>query len=224
MANEDLIHRKEYLRWEVKPIWTVTYPSALVSTQEGSFKIFGVDRGSLDIVRNWDKIHSVEQFNQGFVAKPEDFTFTIAVKETGGGYERLRRLAIGGILFDVTCGLLVETDGPAYGDRPEETGTDAVYEVDEDGEPVIGDDGEPVLITPAVTPYIPWMEGFEKYQACLVQREGQTVELATFPVREFECEFLRHKIMSTGTDGNFNTVTVLTEGDGTYPHLDNLSI
>ena len=223
MADEDLVYNKEFLRWEVKPIWSIVFPSILVGIEEGSFKIFGVDRGSLDIVRNWEKIQSVEQFNQGFVAKPEDFTFTIAVKERGASFERLRRLAIGGILFDITCGLLVETSGPAYGDRPEESGSDAIYEEDEDGNPVLDEDGNPVLITPAVDSYIPWMDGFEKYQGCLVQREGQTVELASFPVREFECEFLRHQIMSN-TDGKFNTSTILTEGDGTYPHLANLSL
>lgn len=211
MADTDF--NKEFLRWEVKPIWNITYPSLLVGTQEGSFKIFGVDRGNLDIVRNWEKIQSVEQFNQGFVAKPMDLTFTIATKERGAGYERLRRLAIGGVLFDVTCGLLLES-GNAYGDRPEESETPTeVKDPDNPGE----------TITVMAGAYIPWMDGFEKYEGCLVQREGQTVELATFPVREFECEFLRHQILAN-TDGNYNISTILEEGDGTYPHLSDLLI
>ena len=189
-------HNTEYLRWEVKPIWKVTFPSTLIGTPAKTFTIFGVDRGGLDIVRNWDKIHSVEQFNQGFVAKPEDYTFTIAIKERGSSFEKVRRLSIGGILFDIECGLVrEEDDSKIYGDRPEETG--------------------------GVQSYDSWLDGFEKYQGCIVQREGQTVELATFPVREFECEFLRHHIL---TSVAFNKVASLIEGDGTHPHLADLGI
>jgi len=189
-------HNKEFLRWEVKPIWKVSYPSILISAPVDTFTIFGVDRGGLDIVRNWDKIHSVEQFNQGFVAKPEDFTFTLACKERGNAFEKIRRLGIGGILFDVECDLLRETDSSIYGDRPEES--------------AVGD----------IPAYIPWLDGFEVYKGCLIQREGQTIELATFPVREFECEFLRHTIKESA---NFQT-GILEEGDGTYPKLENLSL
>jgi hypothetical protein len=195
MTGESL--NKEFLRWEVKPIWKIRYPSELIGAEVGTFTLFGVDRGGMDIVRNWEKIHSVEQFNQGFVAKPEDFTFTVAIKERGAGFEKMRRLAMGGILFDVTCDLVRENDSSIYGDRPEET-------VDE-----------------GLNDYIPWLDGFEQFKGCLVQREGQTVELATFPVREFECEFLRHAILDSV---NFNTGSELVEGDGTYPHLDDLSL
>jgi len=187
--------QNDFLRWEVKPVWKVVFPSALVGTLIGDFTIFGVDRGGLDIVRNWDKIQSVEQFNQGFVAKPEDFTFTIAIKERGASFEKMRRLGKGGVLFDVSCDLLREVGGSTiYGDRPEET-------------------------DPAIN-YEPWMDGFEQYKGCIVQREGQTVELATFPVREFECEFLRHVIQAST---NFQAGS-LEEGDGTFPHLADLSL
>jgi len=186
---------KDFLRWEVKPIWTIRVPSELVGAEEETFTVFGVDRGSLDIVRNWDKIQSVEQFNQGFVAKPEDLTFTIAVKERGRSFEILRRLSISGVLFDVSCDLLRSGDQP-YGDRPEE-------------------------VVDVVEPkYIPWLDGFEIYEGCVIQREGQTVELATFPVREFECEFLRRTIQGST---NFQA-DPLTEGDGTYPHLADLEL
>jgi hypothetical protein len=191
-------HNKEFLRWEVKPIWKIAYPSTLIGIPTETFTVFGVDRGGLDIVRNWEKIHSIEQFNQGFVAKPEDFTFTVAVKERGSSFEKLRRLGIGGIMFDVTCDLVREADkSTIYGDRPEET------------------------TAAGLENYIPWLDGFENFKGCIVQREGQTVELATFPVREFECEFLRHAILESV---NFNTVDDLEEGDGTYPHLDDLSL
>lgn len=192
----DTNHNKEFLRWEVKPVWKISYPSILIGAPIETFIIFGVDRGGLDIVRNWDKIHSVEQFNQGFVAKPEDFTFTLACKERGSAFEKIRRLGIGGILFDVECDLLRENDSSIYGDRPEET-TEA-----------------------GLDDYIPWLDGFEIYKGCLIQREGQTIELATFPVREFECEFLRHAIKESV---NFQS-GILEEGDGTYPHLDDLSL
>jgi len=186
---------KDFLRWEVKPVWVVYYPSELIGGEQESFQIFGVDRGSLDISRNWDKIHSVEQFNQGWKAKPTDFTFTIAVKENGDSFEKMRRLSKGGIMFDVHCDVLRIND-KIYGDRPEE------HEEDDE--------------------YTPWMTGFEKYMGCIVLREGQTVDLAEFPVREFEVGFLRHAIKQVDS-GEFEAEE-LVEGDGRYPSLDELGI
>lgn len=186
-------HNKDFLRWEVKPIWKIRYPSSLVGEEEGSFTIFGVDRGSMDIVRNWEKIQSLEEFNQGYVAKPTDFTFTVAIKERGASFEKFRRLAKGGILFDVEVSVLRVND-QIYGDRPEEHTEDTTYN--------------------------PWLDGFEKYLGCIVQRTGETVELATFPIREFECEFLRHAIKDSR---EFQDI-ILIEGDGTNPSLSDLSL
>jgi len=183
---------RDYLRWEVKPLWKITFPSELVGISEGSFNIYGVDRGGLDIVRNWEKIQSVEEFNQGFVAKPIDFTFTIAVKERGASFEKIRRLSKAGIMFDVEVSLL-RVDNQDYGDRSEERPDGSNYE--------------------------PWLDGFEIFKGCIVQRAGQTVELATFPIREFECEFLRHTIKNS-----MWSTKDLTEGDGTFPHLSDLVI
>jgi len=187
---------KDFLRWEVKPVWWVRFPSELSGGQDQkSFQIYGVDRGGLDIVRNWAKINSVEQFGQGWVAKPSDMTFTIAIKEHGDSFEKMRRLDIGGVMFDVELELLRETTGVEIGDRPEEHIEDVNY--------------------------VPWLNGFEKYKGCVVNRMGQTVELAEFPVREFECVFLRRTIKEAFN--SYNT-TELEEGNGTYPSLDELSI
>jgi len=186
---------KDFLRWEVKPILKVYYRSELAGGGTKNFQIFGLDRGDLSIARNWEKIHSVEQFNQGYVAKPTDFTITIAVKEHGEAFEKLRRLSKGAIIFDIELDLVRE-DNVAIGDRPDE------YE-DADL-------------------HLPWMDGFEKYKGCVVNREGSTIELATFPVREFECIFLRHTIQ-VSENGVYGDV-ILEEGDGTYPTLSELAI
>lgn len=188
---------KDFLRWEVKPILTIRYRSELIGGDQSSFQIYGLDRGDLSISRNWEKIHSVEQFNQGYVSKPIDFTITIAIKEHGPAFEKLRRLASGGIMFDVEIGLVRTTD-QAYGDRPDE------HE---------GEDN-----------YVPWMQGFEAFRGCIVTREGSAIELATFPVREFECSFLRHTILATSGVGVYQGTSELEEGDGTFPSLDDLSI
>jgi len=188
----------DFMRWEVKPIWKISYPSTLTGSNPTSFQIYGVDRGSMDITRNWDKIHSVEQFNQGFVAKPTDFTITIAVKEQGETFEKLRRLAKGGILFDVECDLLRDASGIPVGDRSYDR-----------------------LIEQGET-FTPWLQGFEQFLGCVVNREGQTIEQATFPVREFEITFLRHAIKEI-TTGDF-AASKLMEGDGSYPGLDELNI
>lgn len=190
------VSESEFLRWEVKPIWKVSYPSSLVKTSDGEFELYGVDRGSMDISRNWEKIHSVEQFNQGFIAKPTDFTFTIAMKERGQAFEKFRRLSKAGVLFDVECNLLKKS-GLVSGDRPEENSVIENFE--------------------------PWLDGMEVYRGCIVAREGQTIELAEFPVREFECEFLRHVILESLGD-LYNTEKELSEGDGVYPHLDDLNL
>jgi len=185
----------EFLRWEVKPIWKITYPSSLLGGETSTITIFGVDRGSLDVSRNWEKINSVEEFNQGFVAKPIDFTITIAVKERGKGFETLRRLASAGTLFDIECDLLRETnDSTIVGERSEE----------EDAQP---------------SDYEPWLKGFESYQGCVVNREGSTVEIATFPIREFECIFLRRVIRKYGSK-----LSLLTEGAGTTINFTGIGI
>ena len=59
-----------------------------------------------------------------------------------------------------------------------------------------------------------WMKGFEKFLGCVVSRESQTIEIAEFPVREFECDALRHVILG------YDTLKELIEGDGTYPSTD----
>lgn len=190
----------DFMRWEVKPVWKITYPSVLTGASEPkTFQIFGVDRGSMDISRNWEKIQSVEQFNQGFVAKPTDFTITIAVKEQGESFEKLRRLGKAGVLFDVQCDLLRDTDSS-----------------------IVGDSADHRLIVDGENGFIPWLKGFEKFLGCVVNREGQTVEYATFPVREFEIVFLRHAIEQI-TEGDF-VAEELMEGDGSYPDLDDLGI
>lgn len=186
---------KDFLRWEVKPIWKIYFPSELAGGDQGSFTIYGVDRGSLDISRNWEKIQSVEQFNQGWIVKPTDFTFTIAVKENGDAFEKIRRLGKGGQMFDVECDLLRIND-QIYGDRSVEHTEDETF--------------------------TNWLQGFERYLGCVINREGQTIEQATFPVREFEIVFLQHAIKEIPT-GEYEAEE-LREGDGRYPQLNELGI
>ncbi len=103
---------KDFLNFRVKPLWKLSWNSILEApTDTDSVKIYGVERGSLDVVKNWEKINSVEQFNQGWVPKPTDFTFTIAVKENGKSFEVLRRLDMSATMFDVNCDILRETGG-----------------------------------------------------------------------------------------------------------------
>lgn len=185
----------KFLLFNVKPIWKLTYPSKLLGPSETkTYVIYGVDRGSLDISRNWTKIHSVEQFNQGFVATPEDFTVTIAVKEHGEAFEALRRCGKSAMMFDIECDILRTTTDGADIDYNSE-GSDTDDEIDED----------------------PWMDGFEKFIGCMIQREGQTIDPGTFPVREFEISFLRHGLKEIQSDG---TSLDFEEGDGTFPDLN----
>jgi hypothetical protein len=194
----EIKNNNDFLWWEVKPYWKVSAPSIIVATPTIEFPIYGVDRSSGEINRDWERIHSVEQFNQGFVAKPTDIRFTIAVKEHGKAFEQLRRLAKGGILFDVTCDLITDdvADSGYYGDNKGE----------------LSDSN-----------FIQWMDGFEKYVGCVVSRESQTVEIGTFPIREFECMALRHVILENA-EGNYNTSESLVEGDGTFPDFDDLNL
>ena len=191
-----------FLRWEVKPIWKIAFPSKIVGEiSPTTFDLYGVDRGALDITRNWEKINSVEQFNQGFAAKPTDLVFTIAIKEKSTQFEKFRRLSKSAVYFDVTCDILRrKSDDLPHGDNQHGFGSARIDE----------------------SKYVQWLDGFEVYEGCLVNREGSTVELATIPVREFEIVFLRHNILPS-ISGTFNTVTV-TEGDGSYPTTDELVI
>lgn len=194
----EIRNNKDFLWWEVKPYWKVSAPSVIVGTPTVFFNIYGVDRSSGEINRDWERIHSVEQFNQGYVAKPEDIRFTIAVKEHGPAFEKLRRLAKGGIIFDVECNLIRD-----------DTSAD-IRAGDNQGEL---DDSE----------YVQWMDGFEKYIGCVVSRESQTIEIGTFPIREFECMALRHVILEPDS-GNYNSDTKLVEGDGSFPDWADLNL
>ena len=189
---------------EVKPIWKIFFPSEKASVPlEDPIVLFGVDRSSLDVVRNWEKINSVEYFNQGFAAKPTDFTITISIKERSASFEKLRRLSFGAIYFDIHCDILRKTHATlgtiTHGDNQHG------FEPKEDADK-----------------YVQWLDGFEKYLGCLVEREGQTIEIGTIPIREFEIVFLEREIM-TSISGDFNT-TLISEGDGSFPDLAELGI
>jgi len=183
-------NNNDFLRWEVKPVWIVTFKSQIIGSGAGdySFEVLGLNRSAGDISRNWEKIHSVEQFNQGRAAKPSEFTITLAVKENGDAFEAMRRLSKGGIEFDIRCDIIHDVD--SHQNSPTENIA-----------------GKHV-----------WMKGFEKFIACVVMRESNTIEIAEFPVREFECDALRHEIMSYNTTEQ--TLIALIEGDGTYPMSD----
>jgi len=197
-------NRRNFLRWEVKPIWKIRYPSEKIGAFEKDFTLYGVDRGSLDVVRNWEKINSVEQFNQGFVAKPTDFTITIAMKELSSEFEKFRRLAFGAIYFDIECDILRKTTANSgvvtHGNNQHGFGAEASSSAE----------------------YVHWLDGFEKYIGCLVEREGQTVEIATIPIREFEIVFLSREIRSS-ISKNFN-LTTISDGDGSFVDTDELGI
>ena len=70
------------------------------------------------------------------------------------------------------------------------------------------------------------MKGFEIYRGCIMQREGQTIDIGTFPVREFEIEFLEHSIKKvTGfSEDEWNTSGDVSEGSGTYATLAELGL
>jgi len=176
-------NNNDFLRWDVKPIWKVLVKSVMTGVDVATygFDIFGLNRSAGDISRNWEKVHSVEQFNQGRVAKPSDFTITIALKENGDSYEAMRRISKGAIEFDIVCDLL-------YDNRINIAGKNV------------------------------WMKGFEKFIGCVVSRESQTIEVAEFPVGEFECDALRHEILGIVVDGI--NIPDMIEGDGTYPMIE----
>lgn len=174
-----------FTRWEVKPIWEIKYPSKFAGLSPTDFiEIFGVDRGSLDVSHNWEKINSVERFNQGWKAKPTDFTITIAVKERGRGFEWLRRLSMGKRMFDISCSLWRRENTDAENDFDNSLDLPATP---------AGDNG--------MDTWVQWLDGFEKYVGCVVNREGQTIEIGEIPVREFEIVFLERDI--EGSE-NFN--------------------
>ena len=179
-------NNNDFLKWEVKPVWKVIVKSEITGiASEYGFEILGLNRSAGDINRNWEKVHSVEQFNQGRVAKPSDFTITIAIKENGNSFEAMRRISKGAIEFDIKCDLI--NDVPSHADSP----------------------------TQNIAGSKVWMQGFEKFIGCVVMRESETIEIAEFPVREFECDALRHEIMGIKVDET--TLPSLIEGDGTYP-------
>lgn len=106
---------EEMLEWEVKPILKVIYPSSLVSTETTNFLIYGLERASGEIVRNYEYINSVEQHLQGYKKMPSDLRVTIVEKEQGEAFEKLRRIGKAGELFDVVMSLVRDQDANVEG-------------------------------------------------------------------------------------------------------------
>jgi len=182
-------NNSDFLRWDVKPVWIIVVKSEITGTvAEYEFEILGLNRSAGDINRNWEKVHSVEQFNQGRVSKPSDFTITIALKENSNSFEAMRRISKGAIEFDIRCDFI--DDVLSHQDSP--THNEAGKKV--------------------------WLKGFEKFIGCVVMRESQTIEIAEFPVREFECDALRHVIL--GVDVDNVSLIDLIEGDGIFPSTE----
>lgn len=68
-----------------------------------------------------------------------------------------------------------------------------------------------------------WMNGYEKFEGCRIVNERTNYNVAEFPVREFECMALRHRINEPDSGIIFGDVSVsaadvgeTTEGDGSY--------
>lgn len=184
------------LDWDVKPVWKLWFPSELTGeTSPTSVQIFGVNRADSEINRNWEKIHSVEQHNQGFKNMPDDITVTIAVKEQSNGFEVMRRLGIAAIPFDLELDIVVEGENlSTYDEGGNSVTAISNYELND-----------------YATKH--WMEGYDTYIGCIVNRESQTIDIGDIPVREFECLALRHQVKS---HDQWNS-GILTEGDGTHP-------
>jgi len=187
---------KHFGTFKVKPVWKLITVSSLLSADAGiEIQLYGVDRGSLDIVRNWEKINSVEHFNQGWAKHPTDFTVTIAMKTKGTPFEKMRRIGPGNIMFDIELDILKSNNVPVGG-LSEDEATD--------------------LGLPAG--WVPWLVGYEGYLGCVIQREGRVIEIGGIPVQEFECGFLKREIKPFEFYG-YDTSSI-EEGDGTTPSVD----
>jgi len=178
--------------WDVKLIWSVTYPSTLYDpgdVDEESFEIYGVDRGSMSISRPLTRINSLEQYNQGFQDGIPDIRVTIFTKESGPTFEKMRRLSATKIHFDVSLTLASDLIDTNLENNPHEG---------------------------------IWIDGYEQFLGCRVTSERTSYAQAEFPLREFECMVLRHKIMDSNTlstlypDEITSEFDEMIEGDGTY--------
>jgi len=198
---------KNFGVFKVKPIWRLLTVSTLLSSSAGlDVQLYGVDRGTLDISRNWEKVNSVEQFNQGWTQHPTDYSITIAMKTKGIPFEIMRRLEIGNVMFDIQLDVL-RSDNKVVGSlSPAEALT---------------------LELPGG--WVPWLAGYEIYKGCVIQRTGRTIEIGGLPVQEFECSFLRLEL----TEYKFNALDVgsIESGDGSTPdvsadiaHLETLDL
>lgn len=113
---------ENFKTWDVKLIWLVSMPSELFTGptefQDESFEIYGVDRGSISISRPLTRINSLERYNQGYQHGVPDIRLTIFTKESGGSFEKLRRLATTQMPFDVSLVLATDIDNTSE-DNPQ---------------------------------------------------------------------------------------------------------
>lgn len=76
-----------------------------------------------------------------------------------------------------------------------------------------------------------WMDGYEVWKRCRVNRERSNHNIAEIPIREFECLALRRKIKTAGAvitmeDGETTlnyTSSGIEEGDGSYAEMIDLT-
>jgi len=175
--SSDPLLSDNFKTWDVKLIWTVTYPSELFApisgADEDSFEIYGVDRGSISISRPLTRINSLERYNQGYQHGVPDIRLTIFTKESGASFEKLRRLSATQQPFDVSLVLASDIDANLE-DNPHKG---------------------------------IWIDGYEEYLGCRVTNERTNYTVAEFPVREFECMALRRRLKeSDDLEANFDTM------------------
>ena len=179
---------ENYKTWDVKLIWSVTFPSRIFAPGEitsTNFEIYGVDRSSINISRPLTRISSLEQYNQGYIDGVPDIRVTCFTKESGKKFELLRRLAAKKIPFDISLTLASDHDNGELEDNPHEG---------------------------------IWIDGYEEFLGCRVTGERTNYAIADMPLREFECMSLRHLIKSATIEVNGISYAFdeIIEGDGTY--------
>lgn len=82
------------------PTWMNTR-LAVVLNGDSANPLTAIDSFTPSFNLNTELVHSLEATHIGYVANPENFTFTITVRAIGGGAAKLMKLAMEGTEFEI---------------------------------------------------------------------------------------------------------------------------
>ena len=169
-----------YKTWDVKLIWLVTFPSRLYAPGDVESMTF--------------HIYGVDRSAIN-ISRPK--TKIESLEEGGQGWNKKTPT--------FTIPIFTKESGESFDKMRRLTATDIPFDItltlasDVENRPLEDNPHQGI-----------WMDNYEEFLGCTCINERTNYNITEFPVREFECEGLKHYLKET------DDFEAILEGDGTY--------